>query len=46
MLGFKAGINKTDVRIANMVDPDQTASEEEAVWSGYVLFVYVDLAGN
>ena len=45
MLVFKAGIHKRDVRIANREDPDQTASEE-AVRSGYELFVYVVLAGN
>ena len=38
MLGFRTGIHKKDVRIANREDPDQTASEE-AVWSGSALFV-------
>ena len=45
MLVFRAGISKMDVRIAKREDPDQTASLE-AVWSGYVLFVYAVLAGN
>ena len=31
MLVFSAGIHKILVRIANRVDPDQTASSEEAV---------------
>ena len=34
-----------DVKIANMEDPDQTASSE-AVWSGSALFVYAFLAGK
>ena len=38
MLVMRAGIHKMLVRITNMEDPDQTASEE-AVWSGSVLFV-------
>ena len=40
-----AEIHNVLVRIANMEDPDQTASEE-AVWSGSALFVYAFLAGN
>ena len=35
--GFRAGIHKMLVRIANREDPDQTASEE-AVCSGSALF--------
>ena len=38
MLVFTAGINKMHVIIANVEDPDQTASSE-AVWTGSALFV-------
>ena len=34
-----------DVRIANRLDPDQTASSE-AVWSGSALFVWAVLEDN
>ena len=45
MLVFKAEINKMLVTIANMGDPDQTASLE-AVEFESVLFVYAFLARN
>ena len=38
VLVIKAGIQEVFVRIANMKDPDQTASSE-AAWSGSVLLV-------
>ena len=38
MFVFRVGIHKLLVRIANMEDPEQTASEEP-VWSGSALFV-------
>ena len=37
-VGYRAGIHKMLLRIANREDPDQTASSE-AVWSGSALFV-------
>ena len=38
MLVIRAGIHKMLLRVANMEDPDQTASLE-AVWSDSALFV-------
>ena len=38
MLGFGVWSHKILIRIANMEEPEQTASEE-AVWSGSALFV-------
>ena len=42
---ISAIIYKMLARIANKLDPDQTASSE-AVWSGSTLFVRAFLAGN
>ena len=38
----------TTPTFANSVDPDQMASEEEAIWSGFILFViqFVNLNEN
>ena len=38
IIGFQGWNSQMLIRIANMEDPDQTASSE-AVWSGSALFV-------